>query len=57
MTGRTKDLMAAIRAHASPGNKQFPPSESNQVIAKFEALKDSEKDSEKQDLLNFLRGL
>jgi CxxC motif-containing protein (DUF1111 family) len=51
--GRTKDLMEAIRAHASPGNKQFPPSESNQVISKFEALKDSEK----QDLLDFLRGL
>ena len=51
--GRTKDLLEAIRAHASPGKKPFPPSEANKVIAKFKALKESEK----QDILNFLRGL
>jgi CxxC motif-containing protein (DUF1111 family) len=51
--GRTKDLLDAIRAHASHGDKQFPPSEANKVIAKFKALQESEK----QDVLNFLRGL
>jgi CxxC motif-containing protein (DUF1111 family) len=51
--GRTKDLLDAIHAHASHGDKQFPPSEANKVIAKFKALQESEK----QDVLNFLRGL
>jgi CxxC motif-containing protein (DUF1111 family) len=51
--GRTKDLLEAIRVHASPRDKQFPPSEANKVIAIFDRLKESEK----QDLLNFLRGL
>jgi CxxC motif-containing protein (DUF1111 family) len=51
--GRTSDLLEAIQAHASQGNKQFPPSEANKAIAKFKALKESEK----QDVLNFLRGL
>ena len=51
--GRTKDLLEAIRAHASPGKKPFPPSEANKVIAEFKVLKESEK----EDLLNFLRGL
>ena len=51
--GRTKDLLEVIRAHASHGKKPFPPSEANKVITKFKALKASEK----QDLLNFLRGL
>ena len=51
--GRTKDLLDAIRAHASHGDKQLPPSEANKVVAKFKALKESEK----QEILNFLRGL
>ena len=51
--GRTKDLLEAIRAHASHGTKQFPPSEANKVIAKFNRLREAEK----QDILNFLRGL
>jgi CxxC motif-containing protein (DUF1111 family) len=51
--GRTKDLLEAIRAHASPGKKPFPPSEANKVIATFKGLKASER----QDVLNFLRGL
>ena len=51
--GRTNDLLEAIWAHASPGKKPVPPSEANKVIARFKALKASEK----QDLLNFLRGL
>lgn len=45
--GRTSDLVAAIRAHASPG------SEANQVIANYDALAAQQK----QDLLAFLRSL
>jgi CxxC motif-containing protein (DUF1111 family) len=51
--GRTRDLVETIRAHASPGDAQFAPSEANRVIANFNALSEPEK----QDLLNFLRGL
>jgi CxxC motif-containing protein (DUF1111 family) len=45
--GRTDDLKDAIRAHASTG------SEANQVISRFNNLRESEK----QDLFNFLRSL
>jgi CxxC motif-containing protein (DUF1111 family) len=45
--GRTTDLLAAIRAHASSG------SEANAVISRFTALPVSTQ----QDVLNFLRGL
>jgi CxxC motif-containing protein (DUF1111 family) len=45
--GRTSDLIAAVRAHASRG------SEANGVVATFEALGEDQK----QDLLNFLRSL
>jgi len=45
--GRTKDLMEAIQEHASQG------SEANSVIRMFGALSQSQK----QDLLNFLRSL
>jgi CxxC motif-containing protein (DUF1111 family) len=45
--GRTKDLMEAIKAHASQG------SEANQVIQNFNNLNNSQT----QDLLNFLRSL
>jgi CxxC motif-containing protein (DUF1111 family) len=51
--GRTTDLVEAIREHKSGGNSKFGPSEANEVINRFEKLKDSEK----QDLLNFLRSL
>jgi CxxC motif-containing protein (DUF1111 family) len=51
--GRTKDLLEAIEAHASAGDAQFPSSEANTVIAIFNALQESQK----QDILNFLRGL
>ncbi|PYM08494.1 MAG: thiol oxidoreductase, partial [Candidatus Rokuibacteriota bacterium] len=51
--GRTTDLLAAIRAHASVGNAFFPPSEANAVIANFNGLPESEK----QHVLDFLRGL
>jgi CxxC motif-containing protein (DUF1111 family) len=45
--GRATDLLAAIKAHASHG------SEANGVIRNFEQLTESQK----QDLLNFLRSL
>ena len=51
--GRTKDLLAAIRAHASAGAGVIPPSEANQVIANFNALNEIDK----QNVLNFLRSL
>ena len=51
--GRTKDLLAAIQAHASAGAGVIPPSEANQVVANFNALNDIDK----QNVLNFLRSL
>jgi CxxC motif-containing protein (DUF1111 family) len=45
--GRTADLLEAIRQHASPG------SEASGVIALLNRLTESQK----QDLLNFLRSL
>jgi CxxC motif-containing protein (DUF1111 family) len=51
--GRTKDLMDAIRAHASQSDGRYPASEANQVIAQFNRLPEPEK----QNILNFLRGL
>jgi len=51
--GRTKDLLAAIAAHASPAGGGYGPSEANAVISAFESLPPSQK----QDLLNFLRSL
>ena len=45
--GRTSDLLRAIREHSSSG------SEANAVISKFNDLRESQK----QDLLNFLRSL
>ena len=51
--GRTSDLTEAIDQHASGGSTVHAPSEANQVIRRFDALRDSSK----QDLLNFLRSL
>ena len=51
--GRTSNLLEAIQAHASRGNLEFGPSEANRVIAIFNALGEAQK----QDILNFLRGL
>ncbi len=45
--GRTSDLMQAIQAHSSQN------SEANSVIQMFNALRNSDQ----QDLLNFLRSL
>jgi CxxC motif-containing protein (DUF1111 family) len=51
--GRTSDVKQAILEHKSPGNTQFPASEANAVIDNFNRLSEVEK----QDILNFLRGL
>ena len=51
--GRTTDLVEAIRAHASLGNWKYGPSEANRVIYNYVTLRESDK----QDLLNFLRSL
>jgi CxxC motif-containing protein (DUF1111 family) len=51
--GRTTDLVDAIRAHRSFGNFKFGPSEANEVVDRFNALGEGDK----QDLLNFLRSL
>ncbi len=51
--GRTTDLVHAIRAHKSDGNRRFGPSEANGVIDRFNNLRETEK----QDILNFLRSL
>jgi CxxC motif-containing protein (DUF1111 family) len=51
--GRTRDLLLAIKAHRSGGSSNGDASEANTVIGQFEALSESEK----QDVLNFLRSL
>ncbi len=51
--GRTPDLREAIRAHRSGSFLTFNASEANAVVRNFNALQDSQK----QDLLNFLRSL
>jgi CxxC motif-containing protein (DUF1111 family) len=51
--GRTTSLLEAIQAHASPGNGQYPASEANTVIQRFNELAPQMK----QNLLKFLRSL
>lgn len=51
--GRTTDLLEGIQAHGSAGNSRFQASEANGVIARFNDLRESQK----QDILNFLRSL
>jgi CxxC motif-containing protein (DUF1111 family) len=51
--GRATDLLKAIADHASAANSQFPASEANAVIEKFNALGPGDK----QAILNFLRSL
>jgi CxxC motif-containing protein (DUF1111 family) len=51
--GRTNDLKEAILAHRSGGSSRFPASEANQVINRYQNLGESQK----QDMLNFLRSL
>jgi CxxC motif-containing protein (DUF1111 family) len=51
--GRTPDLMETIRFHASPATAQYPASEANGVIRKFNQLPVADK----QAILDFLRSL
>src|SRR5262245_30125098 len=51
--GRTTDLRTAINAHKSAANSQFPKSEANAVVDKFNLLGFGDT----QDLFNFLRSL
>ncbi|HEX3821102.1 MAG TPA: di-heme oxidoredictase family protein [Candidatus Sulfotelmatobacter sp.] len=51
--GRTKNLIKAITAHASDGDRHYPDSEANGVVRAFKKLSDQDQ----QDLLNFLRSL
>jgi CxxC motif-containing protein (DUF1111 family) len=51
--GRTADLAQAIQAHASGSLRTGNPSEANGLIAAYDLLPESQK----QDLLNFLRSL
>jgi CxxC motif-containing protein (DUF1111 family) len=51
--GRTRDLRTAILAHRSNGNGQFPASEANAVVNRFDALNGPQT----QDVFNFLRSL
>jgi hypothetical protein len=51
--GRANNLVTAIAAHASAANQQFPASEANTVINRFNA----QPAATRQDILNFLRSL
>jgi hypothetical protein len=51
--GRTSDLLTAIYAHRSPASAQFPASEANAVIDKFQNLTAKKQ----QAILDFLRSL
>jgi CxxC motif-containing protein (DUF1111 family) len=51
--GRTSDLREAIRAHGGGSFFTFDASEANGVVRNFDALQESQK----QDVLNFLRSL
>jgi CxxC motif-containing protein (DUF1111 family) len=49
--GRTSDLVQAIQAHGSNGNRQYQNSEANGVVNSYNKLSSGDQ----QDLLNFLR--
>ncbi len=51
--GRTDDLLAAIDAHFSAQTNEFGPSEANEVIRRFRALSELDK----QAIVDFLRSL
>jgi CxxC motif-containing protein (DUF1111 family) len=52
--GRTSDLLEAIDAHQSGSLLNNNPSEANKVIRNFNFIL---RESQKQDILNFLRSL
>jgi CxxC motif-containing protein (DUF1111 family) len=51
--GRTTDLLEAIEQHRSNGHRGGDASEANQIVTNFSRLRESQK----QDILNFLRSL
>ncbi|HXJ93184.1 MAG TPA: di-heme oxidoredictase family protein [Terriglobia bacterium] len=51
--GRTNNIVTAIEDHYCTGNSQYPISEANQVVTKFNGLSAQNQ----QDLINFLRSL
>ncbi len=51
--GRTSDLLQAVREHFSPASPQYPASEANGVVHKFNRLSPAEQ----QSILDFLRSL
>ena len=51
--GRTSDLLEAVQAHQGGTARAGNASEANGVVARFNGLAESQK----QDLLNFLRSL
>ena len=51
--GRTRDLVQAIMAHQSAASGRFQASEANRVVDRYQGLGETQK----QDLLNFLRSL
>jgi CxxC motif-containing protein (DUF1111 family) len=51
--GRTSDLLVAIQQHQSGSNRDGDASEGNRIIMNFNSLRESQK----QDILNFLRSL
>ena len=51
--GRTSNLVEAILAHRSAGNRNYGPSEANATIDNYDALPTTTR----QDLVNFLRSL
>lgn len=51
--GRTDDLQQAILAHYSAATPEFPASEANTVVRRFQGLSEPDK----QAILNFLRSL
>jgi len=51
--GRTTTILGAINAHRSNANSQFPASEANAVVDRFNALTTAQK----QDVINFVRSL
>jgi CxxC motif-containing protein (DUF1111 family) len=53
--GRTDDLVEAIQAHQSAPTSKYGPSEANGVIDRYNSSQLRE--SDRQDLLNFLRSL
>jgi CxxC motif-containing protein (DUF1111 family) len=51
--GRTADLLRAIQEHHSEATSQYPASEANEVVHKFNSLQEKEQ----QAILDFLRSL